>query len=119
MWNDYDESVGWVHDYAEIRKWVSEPAPWKRDEGWQVAFSERPDWTPLEVTRFRHVSPSNRDGLVERMLSSSVMVVLPDADKDHITRGILGVLDRHDETRGCENLAVPYITTVFTSSRVG
>ena len=113
LWNVYDQTEPWMREFAAIRKSGTDSTPWRDEEHWQQAFAASAAWQPLQLELFSHRSVTTRDGLVERMLSSSVMTVLPESEKANVREDILRVLDGHDETRGRKTIAVPYCTQVF------
>ena len=62
---------------------------------------------------FPHVTTSSRAQVIGRMLSSSVLAVLPDSEKLLVAREIEQILDSRTETDNTDEIEVPYITDVF------
>lgn len=114
LWNEFDESVPWMKEYTHIRRKSPVSSPTRAEGEWMKAFEqERQIWTPLSSARFHHTVTTTREGAVERMLSSSVMELLPAKERELISREILAILDRHPETQGRSELEVPYWTEVY------
>ena len=118
LWNEYDETQPWVHEYAEIRRRSENPVPWRTDSPWTEAFTGTDHWAPLQLEVFSHQSEMTRAALVERMLSSSAITVLPADEKTRVQEAVLRVLDNHPETKGRVFISLPYRTQVFWTRHV-
>jgi SAM-dependent methyltransferase len=110
IWNDYDMSVLWVRELAQIRDRFAPP---DRSSGWKEVFANHPNWTPLEDRAFSHEHQTTRDAVVDRVLSTSVIAALSPEEREAVRREVLDVLGRHEETRGRGELLVPYRTEVY------
>lgn len=119
LWNDYDRSVTWARELAEIRdRHFDHHAPPQADRDWRADFAGRQEWSPLTQQVFDHVHRTTRQALVDRVLSTSVIAPLPVTEREAIGREVLAILDRHGETRGHEDVDVPYQTDVFWTRRL-
>lgn len=116
IWNSYDESVPWVAEFATIaesRRPSSQPS--ERSGRWRQFFHGLPGWKPLQVERIANPWPATAEGLLDRILSSSVIAALPVAEQD-IARGeVRDLIARHD-LAGV--ITLPYLTSVYWTKPV-
>jgi hypothetical protein len=54
---------------------------------------------------------------VDRLRSSSCIAGLPAEDQEAVRREVLAILDRHAETRGHEEVRLPYRTELYWARR--
>jgi len=113
LWNLYDSRVEWVKEYELIRERARRQQPSYDGNQWQKAFEARADWSATNKEVFAHSVEASPEVLVDRMLTSSDILVLPETAKLMVKAEILEVLDRHAETRGRVVIAMPYRTEVF------
>jgi SAM-dependent methyltransferase len=114
LWNDYDTSVPWANELAEIRnRHFVHHLPPQVDRDWRSDFAGDPDWGPIIERVFDHIHHTTRQALVDRVLSTSVIAPLPPGERANVRQEVLAILDKHEETCDRENLAVPYRTSVY------
>lgn len=114
LWNDYDTSVPWAHELAEIRnRHFVRHVPPQADRDWRADFAGHAEWGSITERVFDHLHQTTRRALVDRVLSTSVIAPLPPEEREKVRQEVLTILDQHEETRGRENLAVPYRTSVY------
>lgn len=120
VWNIRDESVGWSHRLTEImdRYRYSHRIPRSRSRRWRPAF-DRTDspFGPLHERVFPHVQRAARETFVSRVLSVSVVAVLPSPERRRVADRVREVLDRDPTTRGRSVLELPYRTEVYWAFR--
>lgn len=114
LWNDYDIAVPWARELAEIRnRRFTHHVPPQVDRDWHADFAARAEWGPISERVFDHVHQTTRDALVDRVLSTSVIAPLPVEEREEVRQEVRAILDRHEESRGRESLAVPYRTSMY------
>lgn len=115
LWNDYDTRVSWVRQYAAIRRSAFAETLSLHFGDWKQAFTERDDWTRVVREVFRHTTRVSRQGVVERMLSSSAVAVQSSIARDGVASRIQTLLDQNEETRDRDKIEIPYQTQVFVT----
>ena len=113
LWNVYDSRVEWVKEYELIRERARRQQPSYDGNQWQKAFEARADGAPRTKRSSATPLKPSPEVLVDRMLTSSDILVLPETAKLMVKAEILEVLERHAETRGRVVIAMPYRTEVF------
>jgi SAM-dependent methyltransferase len=116
FWNEYDEQSELIRNLARLRESYAGDAPSHTTDDWRGAFVDS-SWGPLRMRSFSHVVHGRREMLVERVFSSSVISVLPQAEKDRIRAQILELLDSHPTTAGTDEIEIPYQTEVFWTEK--
>jgi SAM-dependent methyltransferase len=120
VWNTYDDAVPWVRDYQEIyRRRAPEGLPSHQDGVWRARLAARPGWGDVQERHFPNPQRMPREGVVERMLSSSHIACLDAAAQDRVRREVEDVLEAHPETRGHSHVEIPYTTDVYWTVRTG
>jgi SAM-dependent methyltransferase len=110
IWNEYDTSERWVEDYYAIRYSRAGPGvPDHRSGTWRQAFRERPQWSPPESSRHPYLRSMTPSGLVDLMLSSSVMGRLDVGGKAQVADEVRGTIERHPGLRGRDRIDLPYV----------
>ncbi|MBI3972531.1 MAG: hypothetical protein HY332_14725 [Chloroflexi bacterium] len=104
----------WAAELARVRdRRAPADVPDPRTGHWRRPFERNPAWTPLEERHFRHAQRLSREGVVERLLSSSCIAALPPQEQAVVRQEVLGILDRHAETRARDELLLPYRTELY------
>ncbi len=120
VWNIRDESVGWSHRFTELleRYRHSERIPRSRDRVWRAAFGGTGSpFGPVHERFFDHAQRAPRAAFIERVLSVSVVAVLPAAERRRVARAVREILDTDPATRGRPILEMPYRTEVYWALR--
>jgi SAM-dependent methyltransferase len=118
LWNVRDDAVEWIARLSEIVNRREGDAPRYRKGLWRAAFDAAPGlFGPLAETRFAHVQRLSPDGVVDRVASISFVAALPEPDRAAVLDEVRALLASHPETRGREDLALPYRTDLFTCER--
>lgn len=122
VWNIRDETVGWSRRLTEIieRYRYASRIPRSRDRSWRSAFDrgEAP-FGPLAEKVFSHVQRAPRETFVARVLSVSVIAVLPPAEQRRVAAKVRAVLASDPATRGRSTVAMAYRTEVYWAFRDG
>jgi SAM-dependent methyltransferase len=114
VWNTYDTSVPWVREFQEIyfrRAPSGLPSP--LDGGWRALFAGRPGWSAPEERHWANPHPTTVDDLVERLMSSSHIAVLPERERERARAEMLELLGRQGAVRGDQRLEMPYTTDAY------
>ncbi|MDI5973568.1 class I SAM-dependent methyltransferase [Streptomyces sp. SL13] len=114
VWSTYDTSVPWVREFQDIYfRRTPRDLPSPLDGGWRAAFTGRPGWSALEERHWANPHPTTVDDVVERMMSSSHIVVLGAAEQERVRAEMLDLLRRQGATHGEQRLEMPYTTDVY------
>jgi SAM-dependent methyltransferase len=118
VWNTYDESVPWVRDFQSVYfRRAPEGLPRHQDGAWRTLLESRPGWSPVRELHLPNPHPTSRDGVLERMLSSSHIAALDPAGQEAVLQEVEAVLDAHPETKDSERVEIPYTTDVYWTHR--
>ena len=120
VWNTRDESVGWSHALTLLLEEYRSSAgiPRSRDRSFRSVFGgSASPFGPLHERVFAHVQRAPRATFVDRVLSVSVVAVLPPAERRRVSDRVRSLLDRDPETRGRPVLEMPYRTEVYWAFR--
>jgi len=114
IWNYRDESMGGPRGVTEIiapyRRW----APTTRDRDWQRTLADpHSGFSALRQRTFRHEQRGTAERFVDRVLSVSVIAMLPAAERRAVAARVRRLLANDPETRGRERIVMPYRTEVY------
>lgn len=113
LWNDYDETVDWVAAYGGIaRDRRASSSPSAQSGSWRETFGDVEGWEPLREARFPNPWPTTRQGLVDRLLSSSAISGLPQDERENALRELDALVDRFGLQ---DELVLPYVTSFYWS----
>jgi len=118
VWNIRDESVGWSHRLTEILDRYGWWIPRARERRWRPAF-DRPHspFGPLHQRVFRYTQVARPETFVARVLSVSVIAVLPEPERLRVASEVRALLASDPATRGRAVLKMPYRTEVYWAYR--
>ncbi|MDQ3896356.1 MAG: methyltransferase domain-containing protein [Actinomycetota bacterium] len=109
LWNARDRSVDWVDRAWAIMDRVEKKAPWRDHEHWrESALGDRPQFGELHAATFHHEHPTTPEGVVERIRGVSHVAVLPPDEQAAVLGEVRDLLARHPDTRGRDQLRIPY-----------
>ncbi len=118
VWNARDRSVDWVDRAWAIMDRVERAAPWRDHENWrESAFGDRPGFGPMHEATFRHEHPTTHEGVVDRIRGVSHVAALPPDDQRRVLDEVRELLAGHPQTRGREELRVPYRVDCYWTER--
>jgi SAM-dependent methyltransferase len=117
IWNRRDERVAWMRDFSRILDGRAGDAPRYRTGLWRRGFDASPAFAPLELQTWPHHGAGGRDVVLARVASMSFVAALDDAPRAELLAEIADLLDTHPDTRGRDDVAVPYVTELFTTRR--
>jgi SAM-dependent methyltransferase len=119
VWNSFDESVPWVRDYQRIYfDRAPQGLPSHRDGLWRKRLEERAGWGPVHERHVPNPHAMTRQGVVERMASSSIIAALDEREQARVRAQVEEVLRAHPETGKGDRIELPYTTDVYWTYRV-
>eukprot|EP01040_Poterioochromonas_malhamensis_P001854 gene1858-1986_t len=117
IWNTYDYSKDWLKIVdEEILTPTYGDVPRQQTEKWRQCFfddASKPLFTPIHGWYDPYVFAGDRQMVLDRFLSTSVIVNLPHAQKDKVVVRINQLLDTHpdfEKARRTGVYEVPYVT---------
>ncbi len=116
-WNTRDQSVGWVARLTELMDRHADDAPRHRGGRWRDAFEETEAFTPLVERHFVFAQPLDRAGVLDRVVSTSFIGALPDAERAALLAEVSDLLATDPATRGAQTVRFPYRSEVFWTER--
>jgi SAM-dependent methyltransferase len=118
IWNRRDERVAWMRDFSRILDGRAGDAPRYRTGLWRRGFDASPAFAPLELQTWPHHGAGGRDVVLARVASMSFVAALDDEPRAELLAEIADLLDTHPDTRGRDDVAIPYVTELFTTRRL-
>ena len=118
VWNTRDDSVGWSRRLTQLMEPYRGRTPASRDRNWRLAFdSRRTGFTRLHRAVFRHAQHGTPALFVDRVLSVSMIAVLPAARRRAVAARVRHLLATDPDTRGRDRIVLPYRTDVYWCHR--
>lgn len=117
IWNRRDESVAWVSELSRILDAEADDAPRYKNGHWRRGFDASPAFTPLALRTWQHRGAPGREVILERVASVSFVAALDEEPRARLLAQVTHLLDTHPETRGRTDVALPYVTELFTARR--
>jgi len=117
LWNVRDTAVPWVARLSEIMEPHRGDAPTHRSGAWREAFERTALFGRLGHAEVRHVHRLPPNGVVARVASVSFVAVLPESERERVLAEVRSLLATDPETRGREEIALPYRTDVYWAKR--
>jgi SAM-dependent methyltransferase len=118
VWNTRDDTVGWSRGLSEILAPLRGRTPTSRDRDWTDAFAApRSGFSALRYRAFRHEQVGTPALFVDRVLSVSIVAVLPASRRREVASRVRALLARDPETRGRTRIVLPYRTDVYWAYR--
>ena len=77
VWNVKDESVDWVAECSEVLDRHAGSTPRHRDMGWRRAINSDSRFGAIDEWRIDNPFPTDADGIIDRVLSTSFIAALP------------------------------------------
>jgi SAM-dependent methyltransferase len=117
VWNARDRSVDWVDRVWAIMDRVEKRAPWRDHDRWESVVGDRAGFGPVHAAAFRHEQSVTPEGVVDRMRGVSHIAVLPSDEQAVVLDEVRRVLAEHPQTRGREELRIPYRVDCYWTER--
>ena len=119
VWNVRDTSVPWVARLSELMEPHRGDAPAYRSGAWREAFERTALFGGLGHAEFGHVHRLPPEGVVARVASVSFIAALPVAERETVLAEVRDLLATDPDTRGRDELELPYRTDVFWTTARG
>ena len=105
-----DDRVPWVKAFSEVLDAYAGPTARQCTDKWRAIFDD---------ARFRHVAsqsypfaqPMNREGVINRALSTSFIAALPQGEQARVRERIAAVID--SEPSLTDPISFPYVTEFY------
>jgi SAM-dependent methyltransferase len=118
IWNARDRSFDWVDQAWSIMDRVEKQAPWRDHENWRdSALGERSGFGSLHAGTFHHEQRCAPDGLIDRFRGVSHIASLPPDERDAVLDELRVLIATHPETRGRDELSLPYRVDAYWCER--
>jgi SAM-dependent methyltransferase len=118
VWSAYDESVPWLGELVGIRARRAIPgAPDHRTGAWRAAFEQGTRWRPLRQRDFRHTWTASPEAVVDNVLSTSFLALLPAQEQVTVEDEVRRLLGRHQRTGDGARVRLPLLTQVYSTSK--
>jgi SAM-dependent methyltransferase len=111
IWNVRDDRVPWVKAFSEVLDHYARDTPRQSSGKWRAIFSD---------VRFRHLASRsfpfaqsmNREGAINRALSTSFIAALPLEEQKRVRAKIAAVID-NEPTLATDTIPFPYVTELY------
>jgi SAM-dependent methyltransferase len=117
IYNVRDETFPLMAEFTRIFQPHRGDTPSHETTAWRRAFEQTTLFTPLEKMTVPHRHRLSRQGVVDRVLSISFIAELPEEERVAVTDEVLAALDRDPDTRGKQEVSLPYRTDVYWCER--
>ena len=118
IWNRRDESQAWMRAWSRMLDPLAGDAPRYKSGLWRRGFEAHPSFAPLELRTWPHRGEEGRQVILDRVASMSFVAALDDTPRERLLAQIAALLDSHPDTRGRDDVALPYVTELFTTRRL-
>jgi ubiquinone/menaquinone biosynthesis C-methylase UbiE len=109
IWNERDESVHWVDKLSRAMRWDIQQ-PYKVGTDFSEVIAAGP-FEDVERVEFKHAQTLTREGLYQRVLTTSYISVMSDAEREPLMKDVASVVERQ-----MEPILLPYVTNVYTAT---
>ena len=107
IWNERDESVPWVAELSRVMQWDVR-MPYAVGTDFRAVLDESGRFTPAQRERFRFEQELDRDGLCERVSTTSFIASMDEAQRDVLLRAVRELVADFPE-----RFVLPYLTELF------
>jgi SAM-dependent methyltransferase len=108
IWNERDETVEWVSALSHAMQWDTRQ-PYETGKDFSEVIASGP-FTQVERVFFRHSQLLSREGLLQRVLTTSYITTMEQAERDQLIASVQRVTDQL-----AEPIALPYVTTAYSA----
>ena len=117
IWNRRDERVAWMRELTRLLDGLAGDAPRYKSGLWRSGFDESGAFEPLALRTWPHRGAAGRSVVLDRVASMSFVAALAEAPRAALLADVERLLDTHPDTQGRDNVALPYVTELFTTRR--
>jgi SAM-dependent methyltransferase len=107
IWNERDESVPWVAELSRVMQWDVR-MPYAVGTDFRAVLDESGRFTPARRERFRFEQQLDRDGLCERVSTTSFIAAMDAAERDVLLGAVRDLVSDFPE-----RFSLPYVTELF------
>jgi SAM-dependent methyltransferase len=108
IWNERDESVEWVRDLSLAMQWdTRQPYDVGRDFTGVIASGPFVD---VERATFEHSQTLSREGLYQRVLSTSYISAMEQREREKLMKTVSEVVEELTEP-----IVLPYVTSAYSA----
>lgn len=111
IWNERDESVPWVAELSRVMQWDVR-MPYQVGSDFRGVLDESGRFTPALRERFRFEQDLDRDGLCERVSSTSFIAAMDPVEREVLLEAVRDLVADFPE-----RFALPYVTELFWCRR--
>jgi SAM-dependent methyltransferase len=109
LWNERDESVPWVAELGEAMRWPTHQ-PYKVGQDFTPVLGSGP-FVNIERRKFPHRQVLDHDGLFQRVLTTSYIAVMDEAEQALVLDDVKRVVDPLPDV-----IELPYVTDVYRAT---
>jgi SAM-dependent methyltransferase len=109
LWNERDESVEWVAELGRAMQWPIRQ-PYKVGQDFAPILASGP-FVNVERRKFAHRQILNRDGLMQRVLTTSYIAAMDVDEQQLLLQDVNEVVKQLPET-----IELPYVTDVYRAT---
>lgn len=111
IWNERDESVAWVEELSGAMRW-DRHQPYEVGTDLSHAIAAGP-FRDVKRVEFKHVQTLTREGLYQRVLTTSYISLMDEIDRRALMKDVASVVERRSEP-----IVMPYVTSAYTARAV-
>jgi SAM-dependent methyltransferase len=111
IWNERDESVPWVAQLSKLMHWDIR-MPYDVGIDWRDVVDESRRFTPLQKKALKHEQELDADRLVDRVVSTSYIAAMDDAERQTILDGVRALISDFPP-----RFHLPYVSHVYWCRR--
>jgi SAM-dependent methyltransferase len=111
IWNERDESVPWVAELSHVMQWDVR-MPYVVGTDFRAVLDASGRFTPAQRARFTFEQVLDRDGLCERVSTTSFIAAMKRGERERVLDAVRELVADFPE-----RFALPYVTEVFWCRR--
>lgn len=119
IWNVRDRRTAWVDAFDTIVERVDPERPDHQTRKWRAAVERTTLFERLQALDVPWEQILTPAGLVDRALTVSSITVLPDAQRERVLDEVRELAATHPDLRGRDSFALPYVTKVYWTTKIG
>jgi SAM-dependent methyltransferase len=113
VWNERDESVPWVAELSHVMQWDVR-MPYRVGTDFRQVLDESGHFTRAHRARFPFAQVLDREGLCERVSTTSFIAAMEPGEREQILDGVRALVADFPE-----RFELPYVTDVFWCREAG
>lgn len=115
VWNARDENVDWMCQWGDLVADLGGGRPYQdhRELLWEDVVAESGLFTPLEHLEVPQGQTGTPELVIERTRSTSFIAALPPERHQHALDAVAELLATHPDTRGRDQITIPYNTQIY------